>query len=163
MTRELDLPVAEVLRRFKDGPKSGVFTDGAANPNPGPGGWGAVYVLDDVIQGEQYGHEAHTTNNRMELLALRAGLALVPPKTPTILYTDSQLCVNTFTTWAKGWKSRGWKRKDGAIKNLELVKEIYEALLLRPELKLQWIAAHDGNRWNEYADALATAYRRSEK
>lgn len=163
MTRELDLPVAEVLRRFNDGPLSGVFTDGAANPNPGPGGWGAVYVLDNAIQGEQYGHEPHTTNNRMELLALRAGIALVPPKTSTVIYTDSQLCVNTFTSWAKGWKARGWKRKDGEIKNLEIVKEIYEILLTRPELKLQWIAAHNGNRWNEYADALATAYRRSEK
>lgn len=163
MTRELDLPVAEVLRRFHDGPKTGVFTDGAANPNPGPGGWGAVYVVQDAIVGEDYGHEPHTTNNRMELLALRAGIALVPPTASAILYTDSQLCVNTFTSWAKGWKARGWKRKDGEIKNLELVKEIYELLLGRPELKLQWIAAHSGHRWNEYADALATAYRRAEK
>lgn len=162
-TRELDLPVAEVLRRYHDGPKTGVFTDGAANPNPGPGGWGAVYVVEDAIQGESYGDEAHTTNNRMELLALRSGIGLVPLNTPTDIYTDSQLCVNTFTNWAKGWKARGWKRKDGEIKNLELVKEIYELLRARPELKLQWIAAHSGNRWNEYADALATAYRRDEK
>lgn len=163
MTRELDLPVAEVLRLFHDGPKTGVFTDGAANPNPGAGGWGAVYVIDDAIQGESYGAEAHTTNNRMELLALRAGIGLVPAKESAIIYTDSQLCVNTFTTWAKGWKARGWKRKDGEIKNLELVKEIYELLQTRPELKLQWIAAHSGNRWNEYADALATVYRRGAK
>jgi ribonuclease HI len=163
MTRELDLPVAEVLQRFHEGPTTGVFTDGAANPNPGPGGWGAVYVVDNVIVGEAYGNEPHTTNNRMELLALRAGLQLVPENASATLYTDSQLCVNTFTTWAKAWKARGWKRKDGEIKNLEIVKEIYEALLLRPELKLQWIAAHSGMRWNEYADALATAYRRAEK
>jgi ribonuclease HI len=163
MTRELDLPVAEVLRRFHDGPKTGVFTDGAANPNPGPGGWGAVFVIDDVIQCESYGDEPHTTNNRMELLALRAAIALVPANTAATLYTDSRLCVNTFTTWAKGWKARGWKRKDGEIKNLELVQEIYELFTRRPELKLQWIAAHSGNRWNEYADALATAYRRAEK
>jgi len=162
-TRELDLPVAEILKRFHDGPKTGVFTDGAANPNPGPGGWGAVYVVDDVIVGEAYGDEPHTTNNRMELLALRAGIPLVLTDESAIIYTDSQLCVSTFTTWAKGWKARGWKRKDGPIKNLELVKEIYETLQGRPNLKLQWIAAHSGNRWNEYADALATAYRRSEK
>jgi ribonuclease HI len=163
MTRELDLPIAEVLSRFHDGPKTGVFTDGAANPNPGPGGWGAVWVIDDAIQGERDGHEPHTTNNRMELLALRAGIALVPVRTAAVIYTDSQLCVNTFTSWAKTWKARGWKRKDGEIKNLELVREIYEQLLVRPELKLQWIAAHSGYRWNEYADALATAYRRSER
>ncbi|HEY5961060.1 MAG TPA: ribonuclease H [Polyangiaceae bacterium] len=162
-TRELDLPVAEVLRRFQGGPKTGVFTDGAASPNPGPGGWGAVFVVDDVIQGEALGDEAHTTNNRMELLALRAGIELVPPQMPSAIYTDSQLCVNTFTKWAKGWKARGWRRKEGPIKNLELVQEIYDRLQSRPELTLTWIAAHSGNRWNEYADALATAYRRSVK
>jgi ribonuclease HI len=163
MTRELDLPVSEILKLYTAGPQSGVFTDGAANPNPGPGGWGAVYVENGEIHGELYGNEPHTTNNRMELLALRAGIHLVPEGTPTTLYTDSQLCVKTFNTWAKGWKARGWKRKDGEIKNLDLVQEIYETLALRRELKLEWIAAHSGFRWNEYADALATAYRRSIK
>lgn len=162
-TRELDLPVAEILKRYSAGPSSGVFTDGAANPNPGPGGWGAVYVESGVIGGEAYGSEPHTTNNRMELLALRAGIDLVQAGKPSTIYTDSQLCVNTFNTWAKAWKARGWKRKDGEIKNLELVREIYETLQKRPELKLEWIAAHSGYLWNEYADALATAYRRSEK
>jgi ribonuclease HI len=163
VTRELDLPVAEILKRYTDGPDSGVFTDGAANPNPGAGGWGAVYVESGELRGENYGHEPHTTNNRMELLALKAGIELVPKGTAATIYTDSQLCVNTFNTWAKGWKARGWKRKDGAIKNLELVQQIYEILQERRELKLTWIAAHSGFRWNEYADALATAYRRSEK
>lgn len=162
-TRELDLPVAEILKLYSEGPQSGVFTDGAANPNPGAGGWGAVYVESGTICGEAYGHEPHTTNNRMELLALKAGIGLVPAGTATTIYTDSQLCVNTFNTWAKGWKARGWKRKDGAIKNLELVQEIYELLTQRPEIKLAWIAAHSGLLWNEYADALATAYRRAEK
>lgn len=162
-TRELDLPVAEILKRFTLGPDTGVFTDGAANPNPGPGGYGAVYVESGEIRGEAYGSEPHTTNNRMELMALRAGIELVAVGTKCTIYTDSQLCVNTFNTWAKAWKARGWKRKDGEIKNLELVREIYEILLKRPEIRLEWIAAHSGFRWNEYADALATAYRRTEK
>ncbi len=160
-TQELDLPVAEVLARFHDGPKTGVFTDGAASPNPGPGGWGAVYVRDDVILGERWGHEPHTTNNRMELLAMQAGLGLVPAGEAVTLWTDSRLCVDTFNTWAKGWAARGWKRKTGEIKNLDLVQEIYFALKERPEISIKWIAAHDGSRWNEYADALATAYRRA--
>lgn len=162
-TRELDLPVAEVLKLYTGGPATGIFTDGAASPNPGPGGWGAVYVESGEIRGEAYGHEPHTTNNRMELLALKAGIELLPAGTETTIHTDSQLCVNTFNTWAKAWKARGWKRKDGPIKNLELVQEIYELLQQRREIKLMWIAAHSGNRWNEYADALATAYRRSVK
>jgi ribonuclease HI len=163
LSRELDLPAAEVLRRFHDGPLTGVFTDGAAHPNPGPGGWGAVYVVDDKIVSERFDHEPHTTNNRMELMALRVGLDLVPKGTSATVYTDSELCVKTFTQWVARWEASGWKRKGGPIKNLALVQQIYECLRGRPELRLQWIAAHNGYRWNEYADSLATAYRRIEK
>ncbi len=162
-TLEQDLPVAEVLRLYQDGPKTGVFTDGAANPNPGPGGWGVVYVEENQLLAERCGHEPMTTNNRMELMALLAGIALVPPAKPMVVYSDSMLCINTFTRWAKGWEARGWKRKEGPIKNLDLVQEIYQKLKTTPNLKLEWIAAHNGFRWNEYADALATAYRRTER
>ena len=159
--REENLTVKEVLEKYHEGPRTGVFTDGAASPNPGPGGWGAVYVIDDGIVNECWGDEAHTTNNRMELMALRAGIDLIPIGTPTTVFTDSQLCVNTFTKWADNWAARNWRRKDGEIKNLELVKEVYYALKKRPELELRWITAHNGQRYNEYADALATAYRRA--
>lgn len=161
-TQEQDLPVAKVLELYRDGPTTGVFTDGAASPNPGPGGWGVVHVRDNHIISERWGHEPHTTNNRMELEALLAGVHLVPVGEPSIVYSDSMLCINTFTKWAKNWKARGWKRKEGPIKNLDLVRQIYELLEQRPELTLQWIAAHNGQRWNEYADALATSYRRCE-
>lgn len=159
-SREENLSVAEVLAKYTSGPVDGVFTDGAAEPNPGPGGWGAVYVANNQIIGELWGNEPHTTNNRMELSALINGCALVPAGQKAVLYTDSQLCVNTINEWAKGWEARGWKRKGGEIKNLELVQELYAICKRRPELELRWIAAHSGNRWNEYADALATAYRR---
>ncbi len=162
-SREENLTVAEVLAKYTDGPKDGVFTDGAAEPNPGPGGWGTVYVIGDRVLQERWGNDPHTTNNRMELTALIAGCALVPRGTSAVLYTDSQLCVNTVTQWAAGWKLRGWRRKGGEIKNLELVQELYEILQGRPELQLRWIAAHSGHRWNEYADSLATAYRRSKR
>lgn len=162
-SREENLTVEEVLAKYTAGPTDGVFTDGAAEPNPGPGGWGAVYVVNNTIIGERWGSEPHTTNNRMELAALIAGCALVPEGTPAVLYTDSQLCVSTITEWARGWKARGWKRKGGEIKNLELVQQLYAVFERRPELKLRWIAAHSGNRWNEYADSLATAYRRSKR
>lgn len=150
----------EVLERYDAGPDTGVFTDGAASPNPGPGGWGAVYVVDGDIQSEDRGHEPHTTNNRMELTALIRGMALVPEGTPATLYTDSRLCHRTVTEWAAGWERRGWKRRTGPISNLDLVKELYYGLRERPELTVAWIPAHAGYRWNEYADALATAYRR---
>jgi len=161
--RDENLTTLEVLAKYTAGPTDGVFTDGAAEPNPGPGGWGAVYVVGNEIVTEDDGHEQQTTNNRMELSALLAGVALVPEGTPAIIYSDSLLCVSTINEWAAGWEKRGWKRKGGEIKNLELVKEVYALFKSRPELVVRWIAAHSGNRWNEYADCLATAYRRTKR
>jgi ribonuclease HI len=161
-SKRRDMSLEEVLASFTAGPKTGVFTDGAAEGNPGPGGWGAVLVVDDEIIAEDNGSEPHTTNNRMELTAMIAGLRMVPPDTEIDVYSDSQLVVNTLTQWAPGWKERGWrKRSSGPIANLELVKEAYELYRQRPKVRIHWIPAHSGNRWNEYADALATAYRHS--
>jgi ribonuclease HI len=156
------LTLAQVLERYDAGPDSGVFTDGSASPNPGPGGWGAVYVVDGEVVDQAHGHEAHTTNNRMELRALQAGIELVPEGRPAVVYSDSNLVVRTVTEWAAGWKARGWKRKTGPVENLDLVQPLYERLQERPELEVRWIKAHAGNRWNEYADSLATAYARDE-
>ena len=157
---EQDLPVDEVLARYHGGPTTGLFTDGAADPNPGPGGWGVVWVVDDEIRDEACGHEGHTTNNRMELVALIHGYRMLPGGEAATVYTDSNLAVNTITRWAKGWEAAGWKRKTGPIANLDLVQELYALATARPDVQLQWIKAHDGARWNEYADALATSYRR---
>lgn len=157
---EENLTTAEVLAKYDAGPADGVFTDGSANPNPGPGGWGAVYVNGGTVIEQAHGHEPDTTNNRMELRALHAGIELVPAGTPATVYTDSKLVVDTLTKWAAGWAARGWKRKSGPIKNLDLVKPLYALVLERPEITIQWIAAHSGNRWNEYADSLSTAYLR---
>jgi ribonuclease HI len=151
---------AEVLERFTEGPRSGVFTDGSADPNPGPGGWGAVYVRDDHIVAEARGHEPDTTNNRMELQALIAGFDLVPQGEATTVYSDSNYCVRMINEWAAGWARNGWRRRTGPVKNLDLVKALYERAQQRPEIEVRWIKAHDGSRWNEYADALSVAYRR---
>lgn len=162
-TREENLTTAEVLEKYSRGPATGVFTDGAAEPNPGPGGWGAVYVVEGAIVAEAHGHEPHTTNNRMELSALIAACRMVPRDARAVIYTDSELCVNSITRWAHGWKAKGWTKKGGPIKNLELVQELYELFHDHRGLTLEWIKAHAGNKWNEYADSLATAYRRAAK
>ncbi len=155
------MTLEEVLSSFTEGPKTGIFTDGAAEGNPGPGGWGAVLVVDDEVIAQDHGSEAHTTNNRMELKAMIAGLRMIPHDAEIDVYTDSQLVVNILTKWAEGWKARGWRKKSsGPIANLELVKEAYALARQRPNANIRWIPAHSGNRWNEYADALATAYRR---
>ncbi|MBK7726385.1 MAG: hypothetical protein IPI33_14495 [Dehalococcoidia bacterium] len=98
----------------------------------------------------------------MELTALIAGLEMAPPAESVIVFSDSQLVVNTLTKWARGWEARGWKRKEGEIANLDLVKRAWELVQQRPNARIEWIRAHDGSRWNEYADALSTAHLRSE-
>lgn len=142
-----------------DDPASGVFTDGSSSPNPGPGGWGAVYVNENTIVSEAYGYGGDTTNNRMELLALIRAADLVPEGRQETVYSDSSLAVRTVNEWAVGWEKRGWKRKTGPVENLDLVKQAYETYRRRPELQVVWIKAHVGFRWNEYADELANRGR----
>lgn len=151
----------EVLAKHSAGPKNGVFTDGSCEGNPGPGGWGAVWVEDDQIVREGHGADPSTTNNRMELRALIEAYQWLPSDASLSIYSDSQLCVRTINEWASGWAARGWRRKKGPIANLELVQELYTLAGEHPRVELVWIAAHSGSRWNEYADALATTYLRS--
>jgi len=142
-----------------DDPQTGVFTDGGCVPNPGPGGWGAVYVLNGGIIAETHGHDPDTTNNRMELTALIEGARMVPEGTAVPVYSDSNLAVRTINEWAAGWEARGWKRKSGPVENVDLVRQAYAAYRKRPELDLRWIKAHVGFTWNEYADGLANRWR----
>ncbi len=160
--REENLSLAAVLEAYKDGPDSGVFTDGSAIPNPGRGGWGVVWVTAGEVREQRHGHDPQTTNNRMELAALIEAFKLLPEDATETIHTDSRLCVDTITKWAPNWEKKGWKKKGGEIKNLELVQELLALYRAHPGCKLQWIAAHSGNRWNEYADSLSTAWNRDE-
>ncbi len=159
-TREENLTLEQVLEKYTDGPDSGVFTDGSSIPNPGPGGWGVVWVEQGRVRAQRNGHEPKTTNNRMELTALIEAYRLLPEDAEATVHTDSRLCVDTITKWAPGWERKGWKKKGGEIKNLELVQELLELYRAHPDCALVWIAAHSGNRWNEYADSLSTAWNR---
>jgi ribonuclease HI len=157
--RELLTP-EEVLERFHSGPKTGVFTDGSCEGNPGPGGWGVVWVEDDRVVAEKHGRDPATTNNRMELRALITAFQMLPADARITVHSDSELCVKTLNEWAAGWEQRGWRRKSGPIANLELVQELWALKNAHPGVRVQWIRAHDGSRWNEYADALANSYLR---
>ena len=160
--REENLTRAQVLAKYTDGPQTGVFTDGSANPNPGPGGWGLVWVTDGEIVFESHGQESDTTNNRMELTALIEAYRVLPDYATVAVYTDSRLCVNTITQWAPKWERNGWKRKGEPLKNLDLIQELLALYRGHPRCPLKWIAAHSGDRWNEYADSLASAWMRDE-
>ncbi|MEE8468995.1 MAG: ribonuclease H [Planctomycetota bacterium] len=160
--REEHLTLAQVLEKYEGGPQSGVFTDGSSVPNPGPGGWGFVWVEGGEIRGQGHGRDPGTTNNRMELTALIEAYSALPVDSSVTVRTDSRLCVDTILKWAPGWERKGWKKKGGPIKNLELVQELLELHRGHEGCSLEWIAAHSGNLWNEYADSLATAWMRDE-
>lgn len=157
---EAALTPEQVLERFHGGPRSGVFTDGSCEGNPGPGGWGFAWVEKDRILEQAHGFDPATTNNRMELRALIEAYTSLPEDASLAIYSDSRLCVDTINEWAAGWQRNGWKRKSGPIKNLELVQELYRLARSHPGVTLEWIRAHDGSRWNEYVDALASTFMR---
>jgi ribonuclease HI len=154
------LYLRDVLARFSEGPRTGVFTDGSSVPNPGPGGWGFVHVIEGEIIDQKCGHDPATTNNRMELIALIEAYRYLPQTAEITMHSDSNLCVQTVNQWAPSWERQGWKRKTGDIANLELVKELYEEHRRHPKVRLVWIKAHNGWLWNEYADALSTSWLR---
>ncbi|MEX2226985.1 MAG: RNase H family protein [Dehalococcoidia bacterium] len=87
------------LTAYTAGPQDGIFTDGGCDPNPGPGGWGAVKVIDGEITDERHGHAPNTTNNQMELRALIEAFKMAGPDEEIAVYSDSQYCVSTINIW----------------------------------------------------------------
>lgn len=134
-----------------------VYTDGGADPNPGPGGWGAV-ILDAAGNPvrELAGGEDPSTNNRMELTAAMKALEALPPGAPIDLYTDSIYLKKGISEWLPGWIARGWRRKTGQLQNEDLWRRLAELVADR-EIGWHWVKGHAGNRHNERADELATA------
>ena len=135
-----------------------IYTDGACSGNPGPGGWGAILEYKGKRR-ELSGGEAQTTNNRMELLAAISALeALKEPCTVT-LYTDSQYFAKAINDgWLIGWKKKGWKRKDGPLKNPDLWQKL-DALLAQHEVTVVWVKGHADNEGNNRCDELAVMER----
>lgn len=136
-----------------------IFTDGASRGNPGPGGWGAIVVLDDVVK-ELGGREDETTNNRMELSAVIGGLEIVPEDyaDDVTIYTDSSYVINGSTKWIHGWKKNGWVT---ATKSPVLNKDLWMKLVtLLEKISIKWVhlPGHSGIPGNEQADTIATQY-----
>jgi len=134
-----------------------IYTDGGADPNPGPGGWGAVLL--DPVSGksrELSGGEPKATNNRMELTAAIRALEALKTRCRVRLVTDSQYVRRGITEWLAAWEARGWKRKDGELSNVDLWQRLAE-LSREHEIRWDWIKGHAGHKWNERADQLATA------
>jgi ribonuclease HI len=131
-----------------------IFTDGACKGNPGPGGWGALLVIDGNEK-EMFGGQLNTTNNRMELMAVIEALNVLKRPCDVVLHTDSQYVQKGITEWIHGWKARGWKTAAKApVKNVDLWQALDTAQAVH-QVQWRWVRGHSGHVGNERADILA--------
>lgn len=131
-----------------------IFTDGACRGNPGPGGWGAL-LRAGKHEKELWGGESHTTNNRMEMMAVIKSLEALKNPSEVVLTTDSQYVRKGITEWIVGWKKRNWlTAAKKPVKNVELWKEI-DALASTHTVEWRWVKGHSGHTENERVDDLA--------
>jgi ribonuclease HI len=131
-----------------------IYTDGACSGNPGPGGWGAILSFGSQEK-ELMGGEAHTTNNRMELLAAISALEALKRPCSIDLYTDSEYVRGGITGWINTWKRNGWRTRDKKpVKNIDLWKRL-DAALGEHRVQWHWVKGHAGNAMNERVDQLA--------
>lgn len=131
-----------------------IWTDGACKGNPGPGGWGA-WLRSGAHDKELFGGEPHTTNNRMELLAVIEALSALKRRSQVVIHTDSQYVKNGITEWLANWVRRGWRTADNKpVKNDDLWRRLQQATA-QHDVQWRWVRGHAGNLGNERADALA--------
>lgn len=124
-----------------------MYTDGACLGNPGPGGWGAIMV-EDGLKRALSGHEDHTTNNRMEVMAVIKGLASLSPGTTVKVFSDSDYVVGTMTrNWKRNVNKDLWDRLDAEVGCRNVT--------------WQWVKGHAGDPLNEEADTLASSEAKS--
>ena len=118
-----------------------IYTDGACLGNPGPGGWGAV-ITGDGTKRSVHGSDPHTTNNRMEIMAVVEGLRNISDKSEVAVFSDSTYVINTMT--------KNWKRN----KNKDLWNLLDQEVTSRA-VSWHWVKGHSGDLLNEEADRLA--------
>jgi ribonuclease HI len=131
-----------------------IFTDGACSGNPGPGGWAAILRMAGRER-ELSGGDPATTNNRMEMMAVIAGLEALKRPCRVKLHTDSKYVLDGATKWIHGWKKNGWRTADKKpVKNVELWQRL-DAARSGHQVSWIWVKGHDGHPENERADQLA--------
>jgi len=128
-----------------------MYTDGSSIGNPGPGGYGVVLMAGQYRKELSKGY-CLTTNNRMELMAVIAGLeALKIPQSTVTIFTDSQYVVNAVEKkWLFGWEKKNFEGKKNADLWQRFLKTYRQHMV-----SFKWIRGHDGNRENERCDRLA--------
>jgi len=130
-----------------------IYTDGACMPNPGPGGWAAVLRFKDKEK-VLTGSDPDTTNNRMELTAAVRALQALSRPCQVAMNTDSEYLKRGVTEWMPAWRRRGWRRKGGALANVDLWQELDQAMQTH-QITWRWVRGHAGHRENERVDQLA--------
>ncbi len=132
-----------------------LYTDGACSGNPGAGGYGAILIYKG-IEREISGGEVSTTNNRMEIFAVIAGLECLKESCEVTVYSDSAYTVNAFTEgWIYGWMKNSWKKADGKpVANSELWQRLYD-LTQKHKIKFVKVKGHADNEYNNRCDELA--------
>ena len=130
-----------------------LYTDGSARGNPGPGGYGAILMAGGHRKELSQGYRL-TTNNRMELMAVIAGIQALKKERCTVsVYSDSQYVVKAVEEgWLKNWMATDFK---GGKKNKDLWK-IFHALSQKHSLRFHWVKGHADNPLNNRCDELAT-------
>ena len=137
-----------------------IYTDGSALNNPGPGGYGIVMQMTNGRTLEMSQGYRHTTNNRMEMLAVITALENIEDHdSPVTIHSDSQYTINGIVKgWAKGWRNRNWKKSDGKpALNPDLWSIMLDLVEQFPKLTFKWVKGHAGNVLNERADVLANS------
>jgi ribonuclease HI len=136
-----------------DLPNVTIYTDGACQGNPGPGGWGAILRYGGHEKAISGGEE-ETTNNRMELRAALEALRTLKEPCQVTLFTDSEYLKKGITEWLANWKRRNWRRKGGKLANVDLWMKLDEEIA-RHQISWRWVRGHAGNVMNERVDKLA--------
>lgn len=147
--------------------KMKIYTDGAAKGNPGKAGWAAVILLsqnsgEPRVLKEIGGHREHATNNQMELTGpiealkflARQGLA----EDGVEIVSDSKYVILGITEWIFNWQKNNWRNaKKEPVLNRKLWEELYK---LTEEFKPKWsyVKGHNGDKYNERADEIATSF-----
>ena len=134
-----------------------IYTDGACSGNPGPGGWGALIILNGNTV-ELSGGEEKTTNQRMEMKAAIEALKAIPNPSDVELYSDSAYLINCFKQkWIERWQLNNWHTaKKEPVKNRELWESLME---LNKYHRVKWnkVKGHSNNKYNDRCDQLAKA------
>jgi ribonuclease HI len=132
-----------------------IYTDGACSKNPGPGGYGVILKYGSKVKELSAGFKK-TTNNRMELMAIIAGLSALKEKCQVTVYSDSKYVVDAVVkNWARRWEKNNWYRnKNEKALNPDLWQELLN-LIDQHVVKFEWVKGHTGHKENERCDKIA--------